>query len=121
VFKDVEELYLVCIIRIKDPKNLIYRDKFRDNYQPSDNPILKVILRDGKYHNPISDDRKFKTETFSICYHPSIKLKKLEYFIQNYKRNTCKNDKYRRWYINQVLHDGYIYIVCLNSLKNYCV
>ena len=121
MFRDIEELNLVCIIRIKDPKNLIYRDTYRDNYQPSDNPLLTVILRDGKYIEPISDDRKFKTATFTIPYHPLMKLKKLEYFIQNYKRNTCKNDKYRRWYINQVLHDGYIYIVCLNSLKNYCV
>jgi hypothetical protein len=121
VFKDVEELYLVCIIGIEDPKNLIYRDNFRDSYQPSDNPILTVLLRDGMYNDPLSDDRKFKTETFSIPYHPSIRLKKLEYWIQNYKRNTCNNDKNRRWYINQVLHDGYIYIVCLNSLKNYCV
>ena len=102
MFKDVGELYFVCIIRIKNPKKLIYRDNFRDNYQPSDNPILTVILRHGIYNDPISDDRKFKTETFSIRYHPSMKLKQLEYWIQNYKRNTCKNDIYRRWYIKQV-------------------
>jgi len=117
MFSDIDELYLVCIIRIQDPKNLIYRDNFRDNYQPSDNPILTVLLRDGMYNDPISDDRKFKSETFSIRYNPLMKLKKLKnLIIPEYKTKTCKNNN-SRWYIQQVVHDGYIYIVCLNDLK----
>ena len=98
----------MCIIRINDPKNLIYRDKFRDDCIKNDNPVLKITLRDGKYKEPISDDMKFKTETFNIPYSPAIIIKKLGLHIQNYKSN-----KKCRWHINTVLNDCYIYIILL--------
>ena len=103
----------MCIIRINDPKKLIYRDKFRDDYKEKDNPVLKITLRDGQYRETIANEMKFKTETFNIVYSPGILIKKLELRIQNYKRLSTKTGL---WKVHTVFNDYYIYIVRFKSV-----